>query len=396
MSIFFEIAYAAASGRLCLFTGTGFSKAVTDQSAPSWKALLIDSCTPLPNADAIREALFPDKAPLPLPLEEAAQVIDIELRRHGLTLHDEVAQLIHQLKLAGDNAVISSFLEKTGPTILTTNYDKLAEDLAIGAGSQSIAPGLPIPRSTAPVTVFHVHGSIDVPHEMVVTSNDYFRFLNIESYFSRKLSTLLHENTVVILGYSLSDTNLKTILADYKAFTKNHSVSGSIILVARNTVPQLIKDYYAFSFGIRVIDSMEIHAFFQSVTDALPAAANSVESSKVSIRKVLYEGYTYEDSYLKLRVSFYEIVSAISAIGVSLTAPEVVALFSQVIEKKRVLTTAGGAWEQYSHLAAWLVYLASLIEIEGTSLQLIFLNATVRSMSTMSKSQQRGYSWQAR
>ncbi len=40
MSAFFEIAYAAASERLCLFTGTGFSKAITDDAAPSWKGLL--------------------------------------------------------------------------------------------------------------------------------------------------------------------------------------------------------------------------------------------------------------------------------------------------------------------------------------------------------------------
>jgi hypothetical protein len=368
---------------------------VTEQSAPSWKALLVDSCTPLPNATEIREALFPDNSPLTLPLEEAAQVIDIELRRNGLTLHEEVAQRIRKLSLKGDNSAISKFLEKTGATILTTNYDKLAEELAAASGSQSIAPGLPIPRSSALVTVYHVHGSVDVPREMVVTSNDYFRFLNTESYFSRKLSTLLHENTVVILGYSLSDTNLKTILADYKAFTRNHSVSGSIILVARDAVPQLIKDYYAFSFGIRVIDSMLIHSFFLTITNALPAAEKSATSSRIGIRKVLYQKHTYVDTYLQLRVSFFEIVSAISAIGVSLTDPAVVALFSNVIDRKRVFTNESGAWEQYGHLASWLVYLASLIDIEGTSLQPIFLEAARRSLSTMSKSRELGYSWQA-
>ncbi len=40
MSEYIEIAYAAATHRLCFLTGTGFSKAVSDGKAPSWQSLL--------------------------------------------------------------------------------------------------------------------------------------------------------------------------------------------------------------------------------------------------------------------------------------------------------------------------------------------------------------------
>ncbi len=40
MSEYVELAYAAATSRLCLFTGTGFSKAVSNSEAPTWKELL--------------------------------------------------------------------------------------------------------------------------------------------------------------------------------------------------------------------------------------------------------------------------------------------------------------------------------------------------------------------
>ncbi len=40
MSEYVELAYAAATSRLCLFTGTGFSKAVSNGEAPTWKELL--------------------------------------------------------------------------------------------------------------------------------------------------------------------------------------------------------------------------------------------------------------------------------------------------------------------------------------------------------------------
>ena len=72
-----------------------------------------------------------------------------------------------------------------------------------------------IPRFNAKVKFYHVHGSVDIPHKMVVTTNDYMNFINHDSYFSRKLSTMLYENTVVILGYKLGDTNLKAILSEY-------------------------------------------------------------------------------------------------------------------------------------------------------------------------------------
>lgn len=395
MSIYFEVAYAAESRRLCLFTGTGFSKAVTKNKAPSWRGLLEDACTALPNGAQLRTALLPPGAAPPLPLEEAAQVLDIEFRRNGLSLHEQIASSINALKLLGNNSDITRFLESSGASVITTNYDKLIEGLAGKANVQSISPGLPIPRSTADVLVYHIHGSVDVPSEMVVTSNDYFRFLNSESYFFRKLSTLLHENTVVILGYSLSDTNLKTILSDYRAFTRHHSISGSIILISRDSVDQHIKDYYAFSFGIRVVDATEIHEFFRGVLAALPEAQKSAATSKLDIRKVLYSKHKYLDNYLRLPASFVEIVAAISAIGVRLTDPAVVTLFGEVIERKKRFTNENGAWEQYGHLAAWLVHLGSLIDIDDTSLEPAFLTAAQRSMETMSSTGRVGLSWQA-
>ena len=44
MSEYFEIAYAAALKRLCLFTGTGFSKALTQNEAPGWQELIENIC----------------------------------------------------------------------------------------------------------------------------------------------------------------------------------------------------------------------------------------------------------------------------------------------------------------------------------------------------------------
>lgn len=397
MSNYFEIAYAAASRRLCLFTGTGFSKAVTSNAAPSWQALLESLCTllPTPSDTRLKSALFPTGSANPLPLEEAAQVINIELQKIGKSAHGEIADIIRQLALVGDNKPVTDFIEANTFEVITTNYDKLFEQLALKEEPQTITPGLPIPRSSAKIQVYHVHGSIDSPQNMVVTSDDYYRFLNSDSYFAKKLSTILHENTVVILGYSLGDTNLKTILSDYKGFSRTNVIGSNIFLVSRDAVDQHIKDYYAHSFAIRVIDQTEILEFFRQVNASLPNAIKCVDSSKINIRNVLNGSHSFTSEYLQLETSFFEIIASISAIGMSLNNAQVVNLLGTIIEKKIGFTNTNGAWPQYDHLARWLSFLASLIDLAETEIQDLFLRATLRSMNGMSKKQELGYSWQA-
>lgn len=395
MSAYFEIAYAAASSRLCLFTGTGFSKAVSNNMAPSWQGLLEGVCDTLPAPIKIKGELFPSSGQNPLPLEEAAQIIDIELRKQNGSIHGQIAASITAIKLAGDNKAIADFINGNTFEVVTTNYDKLFESLAASTSCQAISPGLPVPRSPANIQVYHVHGSIDSPNNMVVTSDDYFRFLNGDSYFSRKLSTILHENTVVILGYSLGDTNLKTILSDYKGFSRANVIGGSIFLVSRNQVSQYIKDYYAHSFGIRVLDQMGVHAFFDAINSSLTDARKCAETSRSNIKKVLYENHSYKDNYLQVESSFFEIIASIFAVGLSINSTPVVDLLGKIIAKKIGFTQVSGAWEQYAHLARWLIYLGSILELKDTSIQDVFLAATLRSMTTMSRSQRLGYSWHA-
>lgn len=395
MSAFFEIAYATASNRLCLFTGTGFSKAVTENKAPSWQGLLEEICKLLPNPKEIKDVLFPESGKNPLSLEESAQVLAIELSKQGLNLHEEIAKIISPLRTAGNNAVISDFLAKNTTRIVTTNYDKLAEELSGDGNSLSISPGFPVPRSQAQVKVYHVHGSIDSPTNMVVTSNDYFRFINGESYFSRKLSTVLHENTVVILGYSLGDTNLKAIINDYKGFSRNQVIGANLFLVSRNKIDQHVKDYYAHCYGIRVLDNLTVHDFFHGVNGSLPEAKDRTKLALAEIKSVIFKNYSYTDDYLKIESSFYEIIGSVAAIGRSINDPLVVTALGKILEKKIKFTQANGAWGQYEHLARWLIYLGTILELAGTSIENIFLDATLRSMTSMSKKLYYGYSWHA-
>ncbi len=395
MSEMFEIAYAVASNRICLFTGTGFSKAVTENNAPSWQKLLEELCDLLPNGEDLKTSLFPKTNSNPLSLEERAQIISIKLSDNNKSIHEEAAKIIDAISLKGDNSELKEFLSKRSYRVVTTNYDKLLENLSGENTCQSIAPGLPIPRASSNVKVYHVHGSTDSPNNMVITSDDYFNFINNDSYFSRKLSTVLHENTVVILGYSLGDTNLKAIISDYKGFSKSHVIGLNIFLVSRSKVDQEIKDYYSHCYGIRVLDQLELSDFFKDLNKKIPEIEDVVDKSLKSIRRVIYDGNTFKTKYLKLEDSFLRIISSIFAEGLSLEDKKVVKTIGKIIETKTDLTRENNAWEQYEHLAKWLIYLGSILEIKNTSIEELYLKAVLRSMKTMSKELYIGYSWHA-
>lgn len=395
MSEYYEIAYAAASNRLCFFTGTGFSKAVSNNQAPSWRGLLEKVSDLTEKPDEIKESLFPSEGVPPLSLEEAAQAISLELLKLDKNIYNEISKIIKEINLEGNNSDIIDFLSKKSFRVITTNYDKLIQKLIGEQECHTITPGLPIPRSLARAKVYHVHGSVDSPENMVVTSDDYFKFINSESYFSRKLSTTLHENTIVILGYSLGDTNLKAIISDYKGFSRNHVIGSNIFLVSRSLVGQHVKDYYSHCYGIRVLDDIDVHTFFKTLNSYMPEAENYSAKSISNINDVIYNDHCYNDIYLNTENSFFDIISSIAAIGLSINDSRVVDALGEVIKSKKALTKVSGAWEQYTHLANWLIYLASILELKGTTLEAIYLDATHESMTTMSRTLTIGYSWHA-
>jgi hypothetical protein len=395
MSVYAEIAYAVHQKRLCLITGTGFSKAVTENNAPGWQELLEQVCGLISNGDELIKSLFPTDKNHPFALDEAAQIIAIELRNNKLSMHEEVSEIIKNVKLSGDNSIIKEFLSSYSLSIATTNYDKLLEELAGIHNCHSLANGLTIPKSDTQVQVYHIHGSIDSPHNMVITSEDYFRFMRKENYYSRKLSTFLHENTVVILGYSLGDVDLKSIINEYREFASGQMVGANIFFVSRSPVDQHIKDYYSNIYGIRVLDNLLIPDFIGALEAEIEQSKDRLDASLSNIKLVLDEGHLYKDEFIRIENSFYEIISSCAALGRSISEQKVVELIGVILEQKRILTNSQNAWEQYEHLARWLTYLGSILEINGTSIEKVYLKATKRSMITMRKELYIGYSWHA-
>lgn len=413
MSNYFDIAYAAVNNRLCFITGAGFTKAITDQKAPTWEDLLRKLCSKCDNPKELEKKLFQSKIkglclecnkehdfivnrPL-LALDELAEIIASKLKEKKLDIYDEIKKIIEPLTLSGDYENIQKFFQEQSFRVVTTNYDKLIQNLCEEGQCQTISPGMIIPRLRSKVKVYHVHGSIDVPKNMIVTSNNYFTFMNSESYFSRKLSTLLYENTIVILGYALNDNNLKSIFNNYKEFSKGVMTSPNIILVTRRQIEKNIKELYKNTYNMRVIDGVEIDYFFKKLNQQLSKAEKCKERSMNSIKNVMDGNLNnvYKEDYLRFSDSFFEVFNATASSGYDFNSEIAQIKFLDIFNKKKKLTGESGAWNQYSDLANWLTYFLLSIDISRFQNKSEYLEIINHSFDTMSESLLLGYSWEA-
>ncbi|WP_077616695.1 hypothetical protein [Caenibacillus caldisaponilyticus] len=67
----------------------------------------------------------------------------------------------------------------------------------------------------------------------------------------------------------------------------------------------------------------------------------------------------------------------------------------KILQRKRTLTEDYGAWEQYAHLAQWLIELFSRISLGKSELKDEFTDLVDYSFRSMSKEKILGQSWEA-
>lgn len=110
------------------------------------------------------------------------------------------------------NEEISKISSAVLSGILTTNWDNFIQNLftdfqveigqkeAIFADQKSIGE------------LYKIHGCTSKPESLVVTSDDYNKFISNNHYLNAKLLTLFAEYPIIFMGYSLSDPNIELIL----------------------------------------------------------------------------------------------------------------------------------------------------------------------------------------
>ncbi|PMG80240.1 hypothetical protein BCU83_11745 [Vibrio breoganii] len=379
-----------------MFVGTGFSMHLSDLKAPSWLSLLQKCAKKIEGGDELIEQLFPDNKPV-MPLEECASIIQVRMQSEGKCLHAEIAKIIRKLKLGKNSDKVKKFVEKFPDLkFITTNYDELiGKGLLEDKESTTYSIGYPVNRQPKGVQIYHVHGSVKHPKKMVVTADDYFRFINRPDYFSKKIQTLIEENTTVIIGYSLGDINFRAILNNQRS-NRIHDINRqNLFFLSRGEVDQNVKDYYDRSYGLRVIDNTEIDDFISEILGKHKNIKDRVAKSRNLLMPVLEGTKKFTDTYLKKSDSFFEIVATLSSNGILISHSDVMKFLKDVLKRKDNFTSENGAWDQYVHLAKWLIHLGSIMDIKDTPLEEVYLSAVSTSFGNMSKKQILGRSWHA-
>jgi len=144
--------------------------------------------------------------------------------------------------------------------IITTNYDDFIENI-LGKDCIVITKGKSYDASHRKIELIKIHGSKDNVEKLVFFEEEYFKFNNDGHYFYNKVYTILHENTVLFLGYSLTDPNIRHILFELKLKDEEPNNARKIILL-KEEIDSYSKDFFENVYGVEVVDEVGIETVF--------------------------------------------------------------------------------------------------------------------------------------
>jgi hypothetical protein len=191
--------------RAVLFVGAGVSMGV---GLPSWEDLTKHMVDELElDGDLLGDTPYDYQT-----LAEYYRLIRGDLRalNHWIEEHWKVSRE----RLAG-SLVHSLIVSMDFPVIFTTNYDRNLETAFQSCGRPfvKLATARDIANATVGLTqIVKFHGDFDDEASLVLTETDYFERLRFESPLDVKFHADALSNSVLFIGYSMSDLNIRLLL----------------------------------------------------------------------------------------------------------------------------------------------------------------------------------------
>ena len=118
---------------------------------------------------------------------------------------DEYAEEVSKLQEIAKNNISG---------VITTNYDSFFEDLFEGYKAFVGQDELVFSQLQGVAEIYKIHGSVKVPKSIVINKADYQSFKEKGKYLAAKLMTIFMEYPIIFIGYSISDPDIQSILAD--------------------------------------------------------------------------------------------------------------------------------------------------------------------------------------
>ncbi|MFT2712582.1 SIR2 family protein [Clavibacter sp. Sh2126] len=198
----------ASEGRLIPFLGAGFSASL---GLPSWESMLRDVCELTEGAASFDEILESTNGDL-------LQVAEYLFLRHDKQI-GPIRHLIER-KFSGTeyNTLLSGphveLVNLGAGQIYTTNYDDIVEQTYRGL-HLSVTPVI-LPKDVAlanskKTQVIKYHGDLAHEKTLILTESAYYKRLDFESPMDLKFRSDLLGKSVLFMGYSFRDVNIRII-----------------------------------------------------------------------------------------------------------------------------------------------------------------------------------------
>lgn len=142
-------------------------------------------------------------------------------------------------------------------TIITTNYDHLIEQAAEDAGEfmQVISQDIDLPYRKAGKELVKMHG--DFEHDnFVLKEDDYLHYHKNFKLIENYVKSLIGTKTVLFLGYSLNDPDVKQIFSWVKEILDGHFQRAYLINTERH--PDQNEEAYFRHLGVNIIYASEL------------------------------------------------------------------------------------------------------------------------------------------
>ncbi len=248
-----ELAELIKDDKVMLFVGAGISKNV---GLPSWGDLidkLSESC-------GISPELFECYGEF-LSLAEFYEYYDKDLFRLKKWMKDKWKVTPEMID---DSTVHEKILDLDFPIIYTTNYDECLEKLYEYNSKvyRKISKVEDLKEIKAEETqIIKFHGDYNTDSPLVLTESSYFKRMDFESPLDIKLRSDILTKSILFIGYSLSDINMRYILYKLdKLWRESGSEKDRPRAYIFLTTPNIVQESILERWGITPIISSEDNA----------------------------------------------------------------------------------------------------------------------------------------
>lgn len=182
--------------------------------------------------------------------------------------------------------------------IITTNWDNLIERIFPEHQVYIGQSDLLFSDTHSVGEIYKIHGCASLIDSLILTSDDYESFNQLNPYLAAKLITIFVEHPVIFIGYSMNDENIISLLSSIVNVLdqqKLEKLSKNLIFVQRADGGPTAFNNYTLQFGNRSIPAKQI---------------------KTDNFKIVYEAIAKFEKKIPVRLirlykqQFYEIVSS--------------------------------------------------------------------------------------